>query len=82
MSTSATASRSSFTVGEFVTARSACDSDCVWTFEVIGRTAKFVTIRDTSTGDVSRVGVIASPEGEWARPFGAFSMCPIVRPGR
>lgn len=82
MPTAAPTTASTFTVGEIVTATSACDSDCVWTFEVIRRTAKFVTIRDTSSGEVFRVGVITSNGEEWARPFGAFSMCPIIRPGR
>ena len=69
-----------FAVGQVVTARSACDSDCVWTFEVIARTRKFVTLREDN-GDVMRVGVREHDGEEWASPFGTFSMAPVVRAG-
>lgn len=76
---------STFTVGEIVTARSVCDYDCVWTFEVVKRTAKFVTLEDIATGETNRVGVKVDSfdEGrEWALPFGSYSMAPVVRAGR
>jgi len=70
-----------FTPGQTVSARSACDSDVVWTFEVVSRTAKFVTLRDLTTSDTMRVGVKTDSfdGGEWALPFGSFSMAPVVR---
>lgn len=71
-----------FTPGTIVSATSACDSNCVWTFEVTKRTAKFVTLTDLDTGDVMRVGIKTESlngEGEWALPFGRFSMAPVVR---
>lgn len=73
-----------FTPGQTVTATSAGDSDCVWTFEVVKRTARFVTLRDETTGDLLRVGVkVDARDGsEWALPFGTFSLAPVVRPGR
>ena len=73
-----------FQVGELVSATSACDSNCVWTFEVTKRTAKFVTLKDVNTGETNRVGVKTDSfgtGGEWALPFGTFSMAPVVHAG-
>jgi len=68
-----------FTTGTDYTCRSICDYDCVWTFTVTKRTAKFITIigRD---GETSRVGVKLGSDGnEYASPLGSFSMSPIIR---
>jgi hypothetical protein len=76
----ATTAPATFAPGMTVTARSACDSDCVWSFEVVSRTAKFVTLLEDD-GTRRRVGVLTDQNGdEWARPFGTFSLCPVVRP--
>lgn len=70
---------STFTTGAIATARSACDYDCVWTFEVIKRTAAFVTLRDVDNGDVRRCKIHPSFDGgEYALPFGSFSMAPVA----
>lgn len=60
------------------------NGDYVWTFEVVKRTAKFVTLRDVDTGDVRRVGIRTDSVdgGEWALPLGTYSMAPAVRPDR
>lgn len=79
--TASTPAPSAFQVGQTVQARSACDSDCVWTFTVTARTAKFVTLQDVDTGDTMRVGVRSHDGEEWASPFGSFSMAPVVRAG-
>ncbi len=70
-----------FQVGTTYSATSNCDSNCVWTFEVIKRTAKFITLRE-SDGDIRRVGVRAYDGEEWASPFGSYSMAPVIRAGR
>lgn len=70
-----------FRPGQIVSATSACDSDCVWTFEVVRRTAKFITLQDQRSGETFRVGVRAHDGEEWASPFGSFSMAPVVRAG-
>lgn len=80
MTTATATAPAVFTVGQIVSATSACDSDCVWTFEVIARTAKFVTLREEN-GDVMRVGVRTHDGEEWASPFGSFSMAPVVSAG-
>jgi len=69
----------SFQVGHLVSATSVCDHECVWTFEVVARTAKFVTLRNVRTDETYRVGVKVSDGEEWTLPFGSYSMAPIVR---
>lgn len=70
-----------FEVGQQVTARSAGDYDCIWTFTVTKRTKCFVTLTEDS-GEVHRVGVREHDGEEWASPFGTYSMAPVVRAGR
>lgn len=72
-----------FEVGSRYQARSIGDYDCVWTFLVLARTAKFITIQDIShgEGDVMRVGVRVfnfSGSRETASPFGRYSMSPLI----
>ena len=70
-----------FEVGKTYSARSACNYDCVWTFEVIKRTAKFITLHEEG-GDTMRVGVRSHDGEEWASPFGTYSMSPVISAGR
>lgn len=71
-----------FEVGRSYQARSAGDWNCIWTFKVTARTAKFVTLTEES-GEVHRVGVKVWPgTGEWCKPFGTYSMCPVLRAER
>jgi hypothetical protein len=69
-----------FEVGETYSARSAVDADTVFQFTVTARTAKFVTVEHD--GRSSRVGVLDGPDGEWAKPLGTYSMCPVIRASR
>lgn len=85
----APAPSATFAVGDIVRCTSACDSDCVWTFRVEARTARFITIRDIShgeNGEVRRVGITVNKwnptDPEAAAPFGRFSMAPIIRAGQ
>lgn len=71
-----------FEVGRSYQARSAGDHNCIWTFEVTARTAKFVTLLEES-GEVRRVGVLVTDgSGEWCKPFGTYSLCPVLRAER
>lgn len=69
-----------FIVGATYEARSACDHNAVWSFTVIGRTAKFITVNHD--GEILRVGVKLSTWSathyEYALPFGSFSMAPTI----
>jgi hypothetical protein len=80
--TTAPTAVAAFEVGSTYEAVSACDSDCIWTLEVLSRTAKFVTLRDVQSGETNRVGVRSYGGEEWASPFGTYSMAPVIRAGR
>ena len=69
-----------FIPGYTYSATSPCDHECVWTFTVVARTAKFVTIDDGEK--LRRVGVKVSRDAEYALPFGSYSMCPVIRAER
>ncbi len=75
-----TTNPNTFQVGATYTARSAANYDCVWAFEVTARTAKFVTLREGD--ETMRVGVKVDQDGEWALPFGTYSMAPVIRASR
>lgn len=51
--------------------------DYVWTFTVIDRTAKFLTLEDED-GKTRRVGVRVSGDREVAMPLGRYSMAPVL----
>jgi hypothetical protein len=63
--------------------------DYVWHFEVLERTAKFITIQDVShgrRGKTSRVGALATQDTsgndtEYALPLGRYSMAPTIEAG-
>jgi hypothetical protein len=67
-----------FIVGNTYECHSACDHNCIFTFKVIKRTAKFVTVEDAH-GRVKRAGITVWDDVETARPMGTFSMAPIIR---
>jgi hypothetical protein len=75
-----TAIATTFEPGSVYYVHSNADWDCVFEFTVMSRTAKFVTFK-TRYGDIARVGVKVDEDGEWALPFGNYSMDPCVRAG-
>lgn len=70
-----------FVPGGTYPTRSACDHNAVFTYTVVARTARFVTVRDRD-GHTKRVGVKRDATGEWALPEGAYSMAPVIRADR
>lgn len=70
-----------FTPGQTLTARDACSSSTRYRFEVLRRTACFVTLRrdNGADGEILRVGIKADERGEWTLPFGTYSMAPVLR---
>ena len=66
-----------FEVGKKYNCRSFCDHDCIWTLEVIARTAKTITL----SGDCEPVRrTVAVMDGiEFVFPLGHYSMAPILR---
>lgn len=69
-----------FEVGKTYATRSLGDYDCIFSFTVISRTAKFVTLR-TSNDEEMRRGVRISsvwPDTECCDPFGRYSLSPVL----
>lgn len=71
-----------FQIGHTYQARSVGDHNCVWTFHVTARTAKFITITEDADGTPVRVGVKTHDHVEWAEPFGRYSLSPTIRADR
>jgi hypothetical protein len=65
-----------FTIGEQLAARSLCDYDCIYRFEVLSRTAKFVTLKYFN--EEKRVGIKVRDGREYCYPLGSYSMAPSV----
>ena len=72
------AATKTFQVGETYSTRSACDHECVFSFTVISRTAKFIQVEDKH-GRVSRCKVQIWDGNESAYPMGRYSMAPCIR---
>ena len=66
-----------FEIGKTYSTRLATSYSTVLTYEVVSRTAKFVTIRDRY-GKTKRVGVKSNDGREFALPDGSYSMAPII----
>ena len=68
-----------FEIGNYYSMRSACDHNCVWTYKVIARTEKTITLLD-EYGKVKKCRISKwSNKEETVLPFGKYSMCPILR---
>jgi len=66
-----------FQVGRTYQTRSICDHDCIITATIVSRTAKRLTA-DTQRG--RKVFGIGQYDGvEFIRPWGNYSMSPIIR---
>lgn len=63
-----------FVVGTTYATRSICDSECIVSLKVVARTAKTIT---TEKGKTLRI--TTAHDGEYVKPWGSYSMCPIIR---
>ena len=68
-----------FEVGKEYSCRSVCDHDCVWTFKVVSRTEKTVTLEDALTRKTCKRRPNVWDGQEVCFPLGYYSMCPIIR---
>lgn len=66
-----------FQPGKTYETRSICDSNCIFSITVARRTAKTIT---TTSGKLLRISVYDGVE--MVRPYGNFSMAPIIRAER
>lgn len=67
-----------FEINKTYSCCSICDSNCTWTFKVLKRTAKFLTLEDQD-GKVFRKKVTVFDGDEQCNPLGNYSMAPILR---
>jgi hypothetical protein len=65
-----------FEVGKTYSTPSICDSDCIFSFTILARTAK--TITTEVHGRVVRRGVACRNGVESFKPFGTHSMCAVI----
>lgn len=72
-----------FEIGKEYSMRSICDHNCRWTYEVIARTAKMVTLRDVDNGSIKKCRILADiskwAQAESVKPLGSYSMAPTLR---
>jgi hypothetical protein len=74
-----------FETNKTYTTRSVCNHECVFTFHVVKRTAKTVTLSNDSRTDMDakgktfRVKPTYDNVSEMFKPFGSYSMAPIIR---
>lgn len=73
-----------FEVGHTYSVRSLGDWDCIFSFEVLARTPKFLTIVDANDNKrtPSRVGVRVYEGVEKCSPLGRYSMSPTLSADR
>lgn len=72
-----------FQIGKTYSTRAACDWDTIYSWTVIARTTKTVTLKDRH-GEISKRGVKADYDGtsEACYPDGKYSMCPVIKADR
>lgn len=70
-----------FETGTEHSTRSICDSECVFTVNIIRRTAKSVWIKDMN-GETVRRSIQVVDGAEQFFPYGKYSMAPVIRATR
>ena len=65
-----------FETGRTYSTRSICDYDCVFSFTILARTAKSVTVN--VNGKTVRRGLSTYDNVEQFKPFGSYSMCAVI----
>lgn len=65
-----------FELNQTYSCRSICDYDCIFSFTILNRTAKTVTIE--VHGEQVRRGIQIHNDCEQFKPFGTYSMCAII----
>ena len=65
-----------FKIGRIYEARSICDYDTIFSFRILSRTAKTVTVN--VHGKIVRRGISLWNGIEQFKPFGSYSMCTVI----
>lgn len=66
-----------FEVGKTYYDRSSCDWDTIYSFEIMSRTARQLTIRER--GETYKRGIYVYNGVEYCKPHGTYSMCSVIR---
>jgi hypothetical protein len=66
-----------FEIGKTYSTRSACDYETVYSWTVIARTAKQITLEDR-WGRQGKRGIYLWNDTEYCKPNGTYSMCPVI----
>ncbi len=69
-----------FQIGKTYATRSICDHDCIFSHEILARTAKTVTIK--VHGKIVRRGLSSYQGVEQFKPYGNYSMCAVLQADR
>jgi hypothetical protein len=69
-----------FEVGKTYSTRSICNSDCIFSFTILGRTAKTITFK--SMGAIKTKGIKIHEAVETCMPQGRHSIAPMIRADR
>ena len=67
-----------FEVGKTYATPSICDHECIFSFTVVARTAKTVTLEKIHGHTNVRRGLSLYEGEEQFKPFGSYSMCAII----
>jgi hypothetical protein len=70
-----------FQVGKTYVTRSICDYDTMFSFTILARTAKTVTVK-VHNGKTAKRGLYLYEGVEQFKPYGSYSMCPIISADR
>lgn len=63
-----------FETGKKYSMKSICDSECIWEYTVIKRTAKTIKLDNNKSFRVKSID-----DTEFIFPLGRYSMCPILK---
>ncbi|MCM1217207.1 MAG: hypothetical protein NC548_22130 [Lachnospiraceae bacterium] len=66
-----------FEVGKTYQTRSICDHNCIFSIEIVKRTAKTVIVKKNGKEQRNKITVIDGHETIY--PWGVYSMCPVIR---
>jgi hypothetical protein len=65
-----------FEIGKTYAVRSICDYDCIYSFKILSRTAKQITVE--VHGEIVKRGISVWEDVEQFKPFGSYSMAAII----
>ena len=68
-----------FEINRVYSCRSVCNCECSFSYLILDRTAKTVTIED-ELGRSRRCKICQDGDGEYIFPEGKYSMAPLLRP--